>query len=103
MIHRSVYESQEAREIYSGSIIEMEMSLLDTFTMVSLRIRQPKKSFLEEVTETHQPNCCVQCSQGHTLSRSKRQKLHFEDHVYRIRQRYHPHPTGKPSSGHHRV
>lgn len=81
------------------SIINVEVCLLDPFSVIALRIRETKQSFLQEITA----NASVYCKRAIlpisalTLLRSKKQMQCFANHAYLRHQQYHPHPIWKLS------
>lgn len=83
----------------------MKVSLLDTLTMVSLRVRETEQSFLEKVTEKQllAAHCYEESIGKLALSRSRRKRQYSAVHAYLIRLQCHPHPSGRFSTGHVRV
>jgi hypothetical protein len=84
----------------------MEMSFLDTLSVVTLGIGESEQPLLEERATSQSALSTYGVSiEGfkHTPAHSKRQRQCSETRVYRRHRRFHPHPTGKYGSEHGRV
>lgn len=69
----------------------MEVSLLDTLTVVSLRVGETEQALLHEVTADVSADI-MQLIDVPTPSRSRRQRPCVEDRGYRKLQQYRLHP-----------